>query len=125
TASLGPALSAAAAGAHRGGADRDGCGHCGHGADRTALPERAGLTRLLWEVDCRPGSEGNADLVGTANRAGIPIEDKGRLGVAIPVADRPGLAVDHPLLRPIPHQVTGQIAAVEVELSQLDVLRCQ
>src|SRR5947209_5514977 len=79
----------------------------------TALPQRTGLTRLLREVDRGTGMEGNDHLVGAANRAGIPVERKGGLGVAVPVADGPGLAVDGQILRPIPDEIAGQIAAIE------------
>src|SRR6185312_8166535 len=72
------------------------------GAGGAALAQGADLALVLWEVHGGARAEGDHHLVGAANGAGRPIEREGGLGIAVAVADRPGLA--------IPRQVGGAVA---------------
>lgn len=76
-----------------------------------ARPEGTDLALVLGEVDGLTESEGDVHPIGTANGAGIPVEGEGGLGIAVTIADRPGLTVDEQVIGPIPNEVAYQIAA--------------
>ncbi len=87
------------------------------GAGGTPLPQRRDLARVFWEVHGCIRMEGDAHLIGAADGAGLPVEHKGRLGIAIAVAHRPRFAINGQVLRTIPDQLAGQVATIEVDLS--------
>lgn len=96
------------------------------------LAEGTGLALLLREVDGGAGVEGDAHLIGIADGAGIPVERKGGLGIAITVAGRPGLAVAGQILGTIADQIAGQVPPIKVDLLSISrrsrlcsISRCQ
>lgn len=52
-----------------------------------AVSEGTRLALILREVDGATGVKGDAHLIGTAGGASIPVEHKGRLGIAIAAAN--------------------------------------
>lgn len=92
------------------------------GARRAACPEGTDLALLLGEVHGAPDLEGNDDLIRTADGVLLPVQGEGGLGVAITVADRPSLAVNDEIIGAMAYELTGQVATIEVDLPELDLL---
>src|SRR5579859_2934255 len=92
------------------------------GTGGTLLPQRAELTLLLRGVHGCVETEGDDHCVGTANGTGLPVERKGGLCVASTIAYRPRLAIDLQVLGSVADQSTGQIAPIEMDLPQFDLL---
>src|SRR5712691_3841890 len=79
-------------------------------------------TDLCREMHGPTWLKGHFLLVRTADALPLPIELKGRLDKAGAVADWPGFAVNHQIIRPFMHQRATEIGSINVQFGQLRLL---
>ena len=93
---------------------------------RTALPQGAGRTGGRRKVDdSHLASKGICTSLGQRSTWRCQSRVKGGLGKAVPIAHRPGFAVNRQVGRPLPHELATQVRPVNVQFAQVDGLQGQ
>src|SRR5215472_7538763 len=95
------------------------------GAGGALHPQWTLSAYLFGEVDDPTGLKGHFLLSRTANRVTLPIKNTCLLVKMLALVDRPGFTIDFEFITPLPHEMTTQIAPVDVELLYTHALRLQ
>lgn len=77
--------------------------------------QRASDTGIFGKMDNSTEDKGHLLFCWTANDLLVPIQDKCLFRESLPLADRPGFAIDFEFITPFSHKMATQIAPVDME----------